>query len=482
MQLIRIALLCFALVTSNVVFAHIKDDVAKSIVRISSGSKGSTGFFWKNGKTIIATFHSIGNSSDVQVWPSGSDHPYKARIKKVHKKSDLVMIEIIDPKFTSKNYLTQLYPSKPEVDTRSFTVGYNSGTSRWISRDFIVGACETNNLKSLIPDRLHTRVTDLGFPGLDIEIIYLEGHLLHGFSGSPVVDYQGRLMGIADGGLENGAASISWCISVSNLRNLENSTESIVVLNQKLVDNLFSGDLTANDLMMRDSVAGMDTIQGLDTLRWNDTLFLPNSEEVINLGQYKFHKIKSRTFDQLDLTGKYSSTDEFGLYSLLANFRMYNYESFLYDIYVEENTGATMVIPAGETFKLMDSMITGGDEKIKFYLSLVPSLDIQQASVFFEKAVMPDYYPNWISDPQWTYKTPDIGPNNIVLTRKAFFGNNHGNYYYSNYKNYLFEALVARENYFLGAAVVKDNFQMTMQDYENWAKFVIGIQLTTFTK
>ena len=49
-------------------------------------------------------------------------------------------------------------------------------------------------------------------PELLTQVLSIEGHLLPGHSGAPVLDGQGKLVGVGNGGLEGGHAEISWAI------------------------------------------------------------------------------------------------------------------------------------------------------------------------------------------------------------------------------------------------------------------------------
>lgn len=420
-------------------------NVEKSIVRIRSGTKYSTGFFWQDGKTVVTSLHAIGNSNDIEICLSGTTNWYPATLSKVHKLSDLVMLTIAN--YNSPYFLLEKYASKPDFHTKCFTVGYNSGSSNYISREFTVGLSEKNNLKAVLPNALWAEVNSWGFLSLSTEIVYIEGQLLHGFSGAPIVDTQGKLVGVADGGLENGAAGISWCVSANYLTNLKNSTEGLAVLNQNKIKNLFASEEYENREIGADYVY---------------------------LNGFKFRKVKTRTFSQLDNTGKYSTYDGWGLVQLLNNFSGFNYASFKYDIYMEESSGATIVVPANEELMIEDGQIVAGSDKVKIYANIVRTENMQQSSVIFEQTVMPNYMTNWIADPMWTYPAPYFGPNNSVIRRRAYYGNNNA--------NYLFEALAGKGNYFLGVAAKRNNFSMINQsDVEEWAKYAIAIQLTAFT-
>jgi hypothetical protein len=445
MRKIKTIFICFFVLWNLFSLAQVNDQIVKSIVRVHSGSKYSTGFFWKNGSTIVTSLHAISNSNNIEICLSGTTTWKPVSLKKVHKLSDLVLLNVSG--YISPNFLTERYFTTPSFQTKCFTIGYNSGSPNYISREFYVGLSEKNTLKSILPNTLWNEVNSWGFLSLSTEVVYIEGQLLHGFSGAPVVDLQGKLIGVADGGLENGAAGISWCINSKYLASIENSNDDLEILNQTAINNLFASEEYENN---------------------------ENASEYVQLNEFKFKKIKTRTFAQLDMTGKYSSMDGLGLKQLLYNFSAYNYSSFRYDIYLEENSGATIVIPAGDVLETEDGQIVSGSEKIKLYLYLTNSTDIQNSSLLFEGNIMPNYNISWLADQVWSYQYPYQGPNGSYVRRRAYYGNLG--------RNYLFEALAAKDKYFLGAAAKRDNlFFMTTNDYEAWAKYAIAIQLTSFT-
>ena len=427
-------------------FAGIKEDVAKCVVRVRSVNKYSTGFFWKNGTTIITTLHSLSNVNEIEIFIPSLGLWKRASLQKVYKSADLILLKIDN--FSFQYFLSDKYYSKPSTDTKAFTIGYNAGNSSYMDRDFSVGLSQGTSLKDILPSASQEEIKKLQFPSLSTQITYLKGSLLHGFSGSPIVDMQGKLIGVADGGLENGAAGISWCVNASHINNLENSSEPFPILNQTRINTLFAYE----DYQNKDA----------------------ENNVVIELGNFKFQKIKTRTFSQLDLTGKYSNADAMGLSQLLSLFSMYNYKSFEYDIYMESTTGATIVIPADNELQLKDGLLVAGNKKIKYYVTLNKTSNIQQTSENFEKKIMPNYATNWVSDPYWTYLTPYYGVNNSVIRRRAYFGNFN--------RDYLFEALTGNSSSFLGVAAKKNNSLIqSINDLEEWAKYAIAIQLSTYS-
>jgi hypothetical protein len=456
MQAKRIILLLLLFVTAQNAFADVKTEVAKTIVRVHSESY-ATGFFWGNGSTIVTTLHAIKNKNSIDVFVPALRDWRKASVLKVYKKSDLVLLRIDN--YISPAYIAARYAARPPIDLKVFTVGYNEGTVAYIDRDFQTGLLQGNTLDDLLPASAKPGIRDLGFPSLSTEIVYLKGQLLHGLSGSPVVDLQGKLVGVADGGLENGAAGISWCIHASSINNLENSLEDFPVLNRIKVSTLFSANETPDEV-----------------------------KKYITYKQYKIQKVKTRNFLQLNRTGGYTTMDDVGLGQLLTSFQSIgvDYSSFNFDIYLEETTGATFVVPAGLALRQENGFLvaTSGTGLFQLKISIQPFVNVQTTSEQFEFSIMPGlnlynpYASYWAPDSRWTYVMPVPRPDGMLVRRKAFFSN--------YYQMYIFEALVAKGYTFLGTCVeqyhtVNNPAYGNPQIQRELALFDLANQLSTFT-
>lgn len=70
----------------------------------------------------------------------------------------------------------------------------------------------TTRLSRLIPPPLLSVMRDRNSPSPEISVVSIEGHFRPGESGAPVLDDEGQVVGIVNGGLEQGAVEISWMI------------------------------------------------------------------------------------------------------------------------------------------------------------------------------------------------------------------------------------------------------------------------------
>ncbi len=59
---------------------------------------------------------------------------------------------------------------------------------------------------------------DRSSPALTIQVFNVEGHLLHGHSGAPIINEGDEVIGVVNGGLQDGTVEIAWAIPYKNLQ------------------------------------------------------------------------------------------------------------------------------------------------------------------------------------------------------------------------------------------------------------------------
>jgi hypothetical protein len=439
-----------------------KDIVSLRVVNVLSGGLRSTGFFWKNSNWIVTTLHSIGNSSDVELaYHDGV--PHHASVIRVLKKADLVLLQS-DENISNEKFQVQTF-YLPAVDTRLFTVGYYLDHSGFQSIDLTVGLLEKtsregdagitngNTLGDILDFQLQSAVARLGFPNLAAKIIFLSGQILHGYSGAPVVDRDGNLVGIADGGLENGAAGISWCVTSDYLSQLENSPDQFPSGNQQ-INILFAADI------------GKDL--GVD----------------VPLGEFNFKKIRTMSFRQIDLTAQYSSTESLGLRQLLTYFSNLNvpYADFRFDVYTEEHSGYTILVPAGRelTEENGDLTVRDAENNLAMVYHISTSENIQQSFWDYENSIMQGFGqgqgPSWVNYPAFSYPYPIKGK--FARAQRLTYVNNGLQQQYVQTisdKGKYFTASSAFANHFLSTGT------STPDQINTWITFVLAAELTSFS-
>lgn len=309
------------------------EEVRKSLVKVmvKEGNQASvcTGFIWKRGDWIVTSLHAMKPNGSIRVayleniWRN-------ARMVKAYKEADLVLLQVEGDIPAGIRPLIQYEDRKIPYGTEIHTMGYNSGAKGSSSRTLKKGYVNPETLEYLIPEADRRDIAQAGFPDLSLEIIYLDGSLLPGYSGSPVMDQTGKLVGIGNGGLEGGASNVSWVIPARFLVDLEGSSLSTLPPGFEKVKQTFSANLTVE-------------VQSDDISAIEDKF----EEEYVSYayGDFDFYWTKSRSFSEM----YYSAYDPDNMLMFMSEFVDYNlsidYEVLRYDIYEDINNGIVIAVP-----------------------------------------------------------------------------------------------------------------------------------------
>ncbi len=414
---------------------------SRSVVKIECRSTGTedghaaTGFLWGQTNTVVTALHVVAGCNNITVYFEASGAKRRATISRVRKRADLALLEVENPPTLPA---LQSANGAPQVNDEFVVLGYplNIPSLNSTSLRLRYGG---KRLKDIVPAKVADTIRRNGYPDVEAQIINLEGHLLPGLSGAPILDAAGRVVAVADGGLENGAVAISWGLPVSELQPLVTSTESVHPREGMIVANLFAADLQL-------SVG-----------------------ETINCGVAKLTKIRTRSF--LDLAQ--SSDDPQGLLHLSASIGFVN-ATFEYDIYQHSESGATIVVPAGVTLTPSGDMciasLANGQIELKIQIIQVGSpYEIQNACLMYEALVMPSQFQNqWQVDPYWSYKMPISRFDGLSVVRRGVNKYVYDWTYNLVPEKYLFETLASRGNTVIGYSVTNHDRTPQTRQHENW--------------
>src|SRR5437868_2587412 len=104
-------------------------------------------------------------------------------------------------------------------------------------------------LKDLIPPGALPDLRSRNSPNPLINVLSLQGNILPGHSGAPIVDSQGRVIAVANGGLQKGQAGICWAIPFEDVEwEPASSNRAFISLRHLQVESLFVFDNSLPDL------------------------------------------------------------------------------------------------------------------------------------------------------------------------------------------------------------------------------------------
>ena len=295
-------------------------------------------------------------------------------------------------------------------------------------------------------------------------MVRLDGHILPGASGAPLITADGRVAAIGSGGLRNGAASISWAVPAGHLKALLVSREQLGAI--------------------ASGTSGLFTVP-----------FLERSMDSIRCGTIEFVPIGVRAFVELSTT----ADDPRGLNQILAGaaLPLPSLEQFRYIIYAPLDRGAAIAIPtwmrveSRETFCLATSL--NGRLTVEFGGARVGDIfAVQSASMDFEMQFVQRSGRQWVPDLSASYMAPLPRLDGLVVRRKGFFSNDP-----SAPPAWAFETLMVKGDTFAGAIMVNHRYdpqriqfcrfqphapacQSIGDEIASIAQTVLGVHLSTF--
>ena len=289
-----------------------------SVVQIEVyGAKRGIGVVVNKPDHVVTALHVVAGVPNISVYSKAHERTVPAKIIRVHRESDLALLKLNTPlnlppiKISSENpksagkYFIYSYNRTPDVIDFPMRLA-----SRFFPLSSII-APTTPQYQWLI---------NHGFPLPQAQIIRLADPIRHGDSGSPIVDTNGNLIGIADGGLKQGTQRLNWGISAAHYINaLWNSKEDVNV--------------------------PKSTLPFLKNARFENELFLEEND-------LEIYKIFSESLGEIYQTALFEDR------SLVDTYRGYALDlsqkdifDLVVDVYEDYSSGATMAVPQGLSFE-----------------------------------------------------------------------------------------------------------------------------------
>jgi len=394
-------------------------------------SRSASGFIWKRANQVVTALHVVAGCQNITVYSEKARKIRLAKIKRILRKADLALLEI-------DNALElpplKISAEKPALHSDLIALGYELDSPTMSSKNLKL-SFGASRLGDMLPEKVKREVKRAGVPSLSLQILRLQGHLVPGLSGAPLINTKGEVIAIGDGGLENGAVSISWALPTSYVAELLHSDEQVntAILASR---NHFS--------------ASLDVSRG----------------EAVQCGNMPFTKIRTRSYSDIAA----STDDPVGLaqlqqMALLVGLDIY---SLMFDIYVNLDTGATLAIPENLKLKSDGStcVATRFNQALEIRVAgqtVSSEYQINDASIAFENEITRLIPLQWLPDPEWSYLQPQQRFDGFMVNRKSFYGFNPNDAgYYSGQAlptAYGFETLMARSTAFVGIVAINHNYE-----------------------
>lgn len=325
--------------TQNLVQANIQaihDSALKATVRVEAHGFAASGFMYGNSdRQLVTNLHAVlpregVPSTSIRV-KCGNNYDI-ARVVRVLREADLVLLETENVSLTDMGCLPlrELEIAAPQPKEKLDLFGFRPGNSRTALHKETVklsAKSGSENLEGLVDDNMVDTVRGLRMPDPKLPLYHVGTGLYPGFSGGPVLNHSGKLVGVVDGGLDNGLKSHAWVIPAINIQKLIDSPPTSTLPSIPLRPEFgigFSGKISAGP---------------------------GNSNVTMQSGgnSYQFEYIKTRTLKEILRTADPTEgLDE--LFQMFVPEIETDAEARLaFDIYQELDLGLIVAVPSGRT-------------------------------------------------------------------------------------------------------------------------------------
>jgi len=189
-----------------------------------------------------------------------------------------------------------------------------------------------NNL--LQNDKLKEILEKQMYPQLNAKILRVSSTIQPGHSGAPIINNNGKVIGIADGGLRSGTARLNWAFPASQyVPSLLQSNESPFPAQRSMQSNLYSSNIIITEDISEEEQYKMVDAETIHNDEGN------KNQSITKTWTAKYNEIIETMFEE-DVNDIIAITSENGI----------DLNDTWYDVYEDYNTGATVTIPAGENF------------------------------------------------------------------------------------------------------------------------------------
>lgn len=452
------------------------NEVGQVVAENCSGGDTRTGtaFVWPDSARVVTARHVVAGCSRLTVRFPGKA-PVDARPERELTAEDLVLLQLASP---SGLQPMRIDPALPPIHSRVAAVGYALGAPTAADKLLTVDAANVQpgaKLKDLLPAHIRREIQANGPWSLDTGILRLDGNLVSGLSGAPLLGPNGAVVAIGAGGLQDGAGGIVWAVRAAYLPRLQTAPVVAAV-----------------------SPLGRSTRFAFADQAPQTTL--------TQVGCGTFTLTRSRTMPLSELR-RYTD-DPRGLDLLLNTVGMALQPGGAdrYDIWVDLASGAAIAVP--ERTQLQNSPVgcfaavsptvglTITTHRSQANNQVALQADIQQVSVAFENSLNA-MLPGMHGDPSFTYMLPITRQDGFVVNRKAG-GRRLETGVNQMQVDYAFITHLTRGPTYVGVSVVRMNQRMLVDEARfcsanpsapqcagfhasmaDWARTAVGVFLST---
>ncbi len=425
-------------------------------------TRSGTGFVWEAVGQVVTALHVVAGCAQAQVFYQGQGM-HEARVTRILRTADLALLAVDGPLQVKPLVASTRVPIGETVAV----FGYGLDVATREERPLYVTSA--SNDTPLLSDAINAEARDqlraIGAPALDTEVLRVDGNLLPGHSGAPVLDSLGQVVGIGSGGLQRGTVGVGWAIRARYLSVLAGAPA-------------FGGGAVP-------ALGASANSPGFATVN-------PDvSQTRLRCGGLDF--VRTRKGQPLAMLVQ-SSDDRLG-FSQIATFANRPWElisRMQFDVWTETRSGAGVAVPINATLSPIGGACVanwqnGAVTLVMGGASLPPQHDprwmtaVNSLTSSFEFGWGREFLPFLTIEPQWSYMTPRTAFGGFLVKRTAFGGQRPGQLPHA-----AFETLLAKGPSTIGVTAITRHYpvagtpQPSEAVYLSWVAAVFATHLSTF--
>ena len=178
-----------------------------------------SGFRVQNQVGIITALHGVLGCKTIIAEPGGDGQAFHHLIiGKVDIRHDVAVLwskELAGAPLIGLTAITETLTI--DIEETYQVIGYPFGLFRQ-KPTIDVKILEQTALGNLLPEEAINAIAERDSPAIDAEVLSVQTHLVPGHSGAPILNRQGQVVGIGNGGLDLGRVEMGWAIPWAGIK------------------------------------------------------------------------------------------------------------------------------------------------------------------------------------------------------------------------------------------------------------------------
>ncbi len=298
----------------------------------------ATGWCWNDNMHVVTALHAVAGVTDISVYAEKNKRSVNAVVEAVVLQADLALLRLgsslnitplslepVSPN-SGKEYSIWGFPHAVfamQGDPIRFS---RSSTSEPTLNSILTGT--SNDVKEQLKKQ--------GYPLPDAKILRIGSTIQPGHSGAPIFTPEGKVVGIADGGLYGGTASINWAMPAAVYVPMLLSSNDRKPSSPAFQANLMSVTVVDPGATEAQQKARMETEGKANTLV---------------SGHGSISKTRTASYDQIVASMPADERKEF-LDKMKIMKDYFDKRNKFFDIYEDFKTGTSIAMPYGDVFSV----------------------------------------------------------------------------------------------------------------------------------